>query len=81
MSPERILKKPYNYISDFWSIGMLAYELVFGKTAFFDNDPIKRGRRIVMEPLSFPIENQISNEMKIFIFQLLSKSPKNRLGN
>ena len=33
-----------------------------------------------MEPLTFPPNTTISMEMKYFLMQLLSKSPKNRLG-
>ncbi len=60
---------------------MLTFELVFGNTAFRDSDPIRQNKRIVMEPISFPNSIEISNQMKSFIFQLLSKSPKNRLGS
>ena len=30
LSPEMVLKKPYDYSVDIWSVGILTYELLFG---------------------------------------------------
>ena len=38
VSPEVISKKPYDKATDLWSIGVLAYYLVYGKLPFDDED-------------------------------------------
>lgn len=34
MSPEMILKKPYNHKIDIWGLGILFYEMIEGKAPF-----------------------------------------------
>lgn len=37
MAPEVVSKKPYSYEADMWSIGVVAYNLLFGKPPFYSN--------------------------------------------
>ena len=34
MSPEVILGKPYNFNADYWSLGVILYEIYYGKLPF-----------------------------------------------
>lgn len=41
MAPE-VLNKAYDHTSDFWSVGMIAYECLMGGTPFFDEGTVTR---------------------------------------
>ncbi|EGR32355.1 protein kinase domain protein [Ichthyophthirius multifiliis] len=38
LSPEMVLKQPYDYSVDIWSVGILTFELIFGKAPFTQSD-------------------------------------------
>ena len=72
--------KGYNYISDWWSFGILCYELLFGIPPFYDKSIDKIFDLISSTQLSFPNYKFISNDTKDFIVKLLEKNPEKRLG-
>ncbi len=80
ISPEIINGKGYNYISDWWSFGILCYELLFGIPPFYDKSIDKIFDLISSTQLSFPNHKYISNDTKDFIVKLLEKNPEKRLG-
>ena len=80
ISPEIINGKGYNYISDWWSFGILCYELLFGIPPFYDKSIDKIFDLISSTQLSFPNYKFISNDTKDFIVKLLEKNPEKRLG-
>lgn len=92
-APEVIIGKPYGRSVDWWSFGIIVYEMIFNKTPFSADNLNSLYTAIVDEDLSFPnkftIEGQISlNNTKIeipcvladFLTKLLQKNPQQRLG-
>jgi len=69
---------------DWWTLGILTYELRTGRPPFLDKNHrklgelIKAGKIIFPDPIKHKIE--MSEEMKDFISSLLSKDPSTRLG-
>ena len=66
MAPEVILKKGHDAAADFWSYGVLIFEMVTGGPPFFSNDKQELKRRILgIDPtqvsLSFPNPNPSPN--------------------
>lgn len=41
MAPEVVSKKPYSYEADMWSVGVVAFNLLFGKPPFYSNEKKK----------------------------------------
>jgi len=39
MAPEIILKQGYNHQVDFWALGIVLYEMLYGRTPFLADDP------------------------------------------
>lgn len=77
MSPELLKRKNYNNKIDVWSVGILTYELLFGRVPFdivTERDFIK----IVEEEIKFSKATQISNDAKDFILICLKKDPRDR---
>ena len=88
-SPEMITNKGYNIMSDWWSFGILIYELLYGITPFFNKDNNRMYELIELGELKFPKKIKIgdsikpikvSDEAKNIITKLLEKNPYSRLG-
>lgn len=81
MAPE-LRKKPlsYNHTVDWWAVGVMAYEMAYGATPFFNRNRPKLNQNIVNVNYSFPSRIETSDEFKDFIRKLLVKDPSQRLG-
>lgn len=78
MAPEVLKKEPYGKEADFWSLGVVIYEMLVGKTPFAANNRKKLMENIVNGQLKFP--KSVSLHARSFIAGLLSKTPGKRLG-
>ncbi|MCQ2971670.1 MAG: protein kinase [archaeon] len=88
-SPEMISHEGHTIMSDWWSFGILIYELLYGITPFFNMDKNRMYELIEVGELKFPktvkIEDEVrplkvSEEAKNIIMKLLEKNPGSRLG-
>jgi serum/glucocorticoid-regulated kinase 2 len=88
-SPEMISHEGHTIMSDWWSFGILIYELLYGITPFFNMDKNRMFELIEVGELKFPktikIDGNIkplkvSEEAKSIISKLLEKNPGSRLG-
>ena len=83
VAPEILLEEPYNSKVDLWAIGIISYLLVAGFLPF-DSDQSEKeiARQTVYEPTPFPslVWSNISIEAKMFIDNLLNKSPNKRMN-
>ena len=76
-SPEIIKNEHYDNKVDIWNLGVLAYELLYGRVPFeirSEEDLIK----IVDEEIYFSKSVKISEEAQEFILKCLTKNPKDR---
>jgi serine/threonine kinase 32 len=54
MAPEILGKRGYSYQVDWWSLGICAYELIFGRRPFRGKTNADLTHRIAKERLTFP---------------------------
>lgn len=54
MAPEIFTKRGYSYSVDWWSLGIVAYELIFGKRPYSGRTNSELTNNISREPLRFP---------------------------
>ena len=81
MAPEVIKGNNYNNAADYWSIGIIIYELFYGRLPFGngENNPLNIFREILQKKLYLPSENEFGlNEV---LADLLRKNHKKRLNN
>ncbi|KAI8376229.1 kinase-like domain-containing protein [Radiomyces spectabilis] len=82
MAPEALGRMGYSVSVDWWSLGVVAYELLFGKRPFKGVSTEDLTRQILHQPVLFPDHAYatVSPEGINGISQFLDKSPYHRLG-
>jgi serine/threonine protein kinase len=78
LAPEVIRRDPYGFPVDWWALGILSYELIFGVTPFFHRNRSRMFGEIEHRDPTFP-ENADPNVVRL-IRGLLSKEPGQRFG-
>ncbi|ODV64131.1 Pkinase-domain-containing protein [Ascoidea rubescens DSM 1968] len=79
LAPELLLNKGYTRSVDWWTLGVLLYEMLTGLPPFYDEDVPKMYKKILYNPLTFP--TNFDPLAKDLISNLLSRDPEKRLGN
>ncbi|EAR99474.2 kinase domain protein (macronuclear) [Tetrahymena thermophila SB210] len=67
MSPQLLQQKPYSSKSDIWSIGLLYYEILFGKLPWLCRDINSLLIQIRKVPVRFPFDKPVTDFSKDFI--------------
>ncbi|OWZ58218.1 serine/threonine kinase 32 [Cryptococcus neoformans c45] len=82
MAPEVLTKRGYSAPVDFWSLGILAYELLFGKRPFRGRTNSALTNSILNEALSWPEDapGRCSSDGMHAIRGFLERDPNKRLG-
>lgn len=82
IAPEVLLKKGYGFECDWWSLGIIMYEMLCGYPPFYSKNPIQCCHKIVRykEFLRFPDDIELPATAESLIRSLLT-SPKHRLGS
>ncbi|MEJ5165708.1 MAG: serine/threonine-protein kinase, partial [Thermoanaerobaculia bacterium] len=83
MSPEQVLGMPIDYRSDYFSFGIMAYELVTGINPFLTDNPITTMKQIVeyYPPGPMDINPALEPSLEDLILKLLKKKPEERISN
>jgi len=81
LAPEIIMSKGHDKAVDYWSFGVLIYEMLVGRSPFYfyGTDQVSLFKRIVMVKYSCP--PAVSEDAKSLIKQLLVRRQSSRLGN
>jgi len=81
LAPEVISASGHSAPVDWWSFGILIFELVYGITPFRGARRDETFDNVVKAPLRFPAKPVVSPECQALISQLLIKDPAKRLGS
>lgn len=79
IAPEVVSTKPYNKSVDWWSFGILIYEMLCGQTPFCDSNTIKTYENIMNAPLKFP--EYFDPIVQDLLRGLINRNLSQRLGN
>lgn len=78
LPPEMVRHEIYDEKIDWWALGILAYELVYGTTPFYNQNRNKLFHNILTKPPYFP--PNADPEFAHFVSFVLTKDPKKRPG-
>ncbi|XP_015172635.1 PREDICTED: uncharacterized protein LOC107064455 [Polistes dominula] len=81
LAPEIIQSSGYNRAADYWSLGIVVYELLCGWTPFQGMNDVEVGNNIIAGIETVEIPKILSNSVKDIIQRLLKADPTKRLGN
>ena len=80
LAPELLLGQGYNKTVDWWTLGVLLYEMLTGLPPYYDENTNEMYRKILSEPLHFPGPEIVPPVAKDLLTQLLERNPDRRLG-
>jgi len=78
IAPELLESQGYTKTVDWWTLGVLIYEMMTGLPPFYDENVNVMYQRILADPLQFPPD--MSAEAQSVIAALLQRDPARRLG-
>ena len=78
LAPELLLGQGYTKVVDWWTLGVLLYEMLTGLPPYYDEDVPKMYKKILQDPLRFP--DNFDKDAKDLLIGLLCRDPKRRLG-
>lgn len=80
LAPELLMGQGYNKTVDWWTLGVLLYEMLTGLPPFYDENTNEMYRKILSEPLHFPGADVVPPAAKDLLSKLLNREPTERLG-
>ncbi|XVF05613.1 hypothetical protein REPUB_Repub05bG0187900 [Reevesia pubescens] len=81
IAPEIISGAGHTSAVDWWALGILLYEMLYGYTPFRGKTRQKTFANVLQKDLKFPRSIQVSLNAKQLMYRLLHRDPKNRLGS
>ena len=80
LAPEVLLDETgYGKMVDFWSLGVLVFEMCCGWSPFYAEDTQQMYKNIAFGKVRFP-KDTLSSDGRNFVKGLLNRNPKHRLG-
>lgn len=79
IAPEVITTKPYNKSIDWWSLGILIFEMLAGYTPFYDHTPMKTYEKILAGHVHYP--SHFHPDVVDLLSRLITADLTHRLGN
>jgi serum/glucocorticoid-regulated kinase 2 len=80
LAPELLLGQGYDKSVDWWTLGVLLYEMLTGLPPYYDENTNEMYRKILSEPLHFPGPEIVPGPAKDLLIGLLDRRPEHRLG-
>ncbi|RMJ23466.1 AGC AKT protein kinase [Aspergillus sp. HF37] len=80
LAPELLFGRGYTKTVDWWTLGVLLYEMLTGLPPFYDENTNEMYRKILEEPLRFPGSEIVPPAARDLLSRLLDRDPQRRLG-
>ena len=78
LAPELLLGQGYTKSVDWWTLGVLLYEMLTGLPPFYDENVQEMYRKILEDPLRFP--DDVDKDARHLLTALLTRDPSRRMG-
>jgi serine/threonine-protein kinase RIM15 len=84
LAPETINGAGQDEMSDWWSLGCILFECLYGRPPFNADTPDEVFKNILARKIQWPLDEEddtVSEEAKDLVLKLMCLDPKNRLGS
>ncbi|KAK0357482.1 Serine/threonine-protein kinase [Friedmanniomyces endolithicus] len=81
LAPELLHGQGYTKAVDWWTLGVLLYEMLTGLPPFYDENTNEMYRKILAEPLHFPGPEIVPPAARDLLTRLLDRDATRRLGS
>ncbi|PRT54700.1 Serine/threonine-protein kinase YPK1 [Wickerhamiella sorbophila] len=78
LAPEVLMGQGYTKVVDWWTLGVLFYEMLTGLPPFYDQNTPNMYQKILHDQLTFP--SNMDKDARSLLQGLLDRNPKTRLG-
>ena len=78
LAPEILLNKGHGKPVDWWTLGIILYEMLVGSDPFGDEDPMKTYQKILKGKINYP--KDMNKDAKSLIKHLLTQDTSKRYG-
>lgn len=79
IAPEMLQRQPYNKAVDWWSFGIIIFEMLTGLPPFYDGNVNTMYHAVLHSPVKFP--SNMSQPARDLVTKLLDRDPTTRLGS
>jgi len=79
LAPEVLKKQPYTKAVDWWCLGAVLYEMLYGLPPFYSQNTNEMYENILYKPLR--LRSSASAAARLILNNLLQKKPESRLGS
>ncbi len=79
MSPQLLMEEPYSSKCDVWSLAMIFYEMIFGKTPWTGKSPYQLYKNICDKPLEFSEDIPVGEQTKDLLQKMLTVEDEKRI--
>ncbi|CAE1171530.1 CAMKK2 [Acanthosepion pharaonis] len=82
-SPETLKEEREEYSGkalDIWAMGITLYCFIYGQCPFHDEYILLLHKKILRDPVVFPDEPDVDNDLKSLILRMLDKNPETRIS-
>ena len=80
LAPELLHGQGYTKTVDWWTLGVLLFEMLTGLPPFYDENTNEMYRKIISEPLHFPGPEVVPPAARDLLSKLLDRNAEKRLG-
>ena len=80
LAPEVLEGGGYDKTADWWSLGILVYEMMHGLPPFYNKSQSLMFKLIKESDIKFSEKVKLTLEAQDFLVRILKKNPKDRLG-
>lgn len=85
LAPELLMGQAYTKVVDWWTLGILLYEMIVGLPPFYSENVNEMYKRILEDPLRFPFDQQLGKPVvsplaQDLLKKLLDRNPQFRMG-
>jgi len=81
VAPEIIEQKGHGKAVDWWALGAILYEMLYGLPPFYDTNVNKMYQKIAHDPLRFRDDPAVSEAAKDMLRKMLDRRVSTRLGS